>query len=107
MRGETLKGHLDMLVLAAIRDGATHGYAVIERVRAQSGGAFELPEGTIYPVLHRLERAGALKSRWIDAGGRQRRAYALTLAGRRLLLRQQREWTLFARAVASVVGSAS
>ena len=57
MEGEKLKGHLDMIVLAALSAaGSAHGYAVIEEIRRRSGGAFDLPEGTIYPALHRLEQ---------------------------------------------------
>ena len=55
-----LKGHLDMIVLAALSSGPAHGYAVIQEIQRRSGGAFELPEGTIYPALHRLEQAGLL-----------------------------------------------
>jgi PadR family transcriptional regulator, regulatory protein PadR len=64
MEGEMLKGHLDLIVLAALSAGPAHGYAVIEEIRHRSGQAFDLPEGTIYPVLHRLEQAGLLASRW-------------------------------------------
>ena len=63
-----LKGHLDMIVLAALSAaGSAHGYAVIEEIKRRSGGAFDLPEGTIYPALHRLEQAGLLKSSWMTA----------------------------------------
>lgn len=96
-----------MLLLAVIRDGASHGYAMIEALKAQSGGALDLPEGTIYPALHRLERTGAVSSRWSEAVGRRRRVYVLTAAGRRLLDRQQREWNAFARVVTSVIGGGS
>jgi PadR family transcriptional regulator PadR len=60
MEGEILKGHLDMIVLAALAAGPAHGYAVIEEIRRRSGQAFDLPEGTVYPALHRLEQAGLL-----------------------------------------------
>jgi DNA-binding PadR family transcriptional regulator len=106
MRGEALKGHLDMLLLAAVRDGASHGYAIMERMREQSAGMIDLAEGTIYPALHRLEGYGALKSRWTVAGGRRRRLYSLTALGRRLLTQQQRDWRLFARAIRGVLGPA-
>ncbi len=59
MEGDMLKGHLDLIVLAALAPGPAHGYAVIEEIRRKSGEAFDLPEGTIYPALHRLEAAGA------------------------------------------------
>ena len=64
MNAETLKGHLDLLLLAALQPQAAHGYAIAEKLRASSDGTFDLPEGTLYPALHRLERAGLLTSRW-------------------------------------------
>ncbi|MBA3412243.1 MAG: helix-turn-helix transcriptional regulator, partial [Actinobacteria bacterium] len=60
MRSEGVKGHLDLLLLAELDRGPGHGYALIERLRDRSGGAFDFPEGTIYPALHRLERAALL-----------------------------------------------
>src|SRR6202011_1703672 len=86
MEGEMLKGHLDMIVLAALSAGPAHGYAVIEEIKRKSGQAFHLPQGTIYPALHRLEQAGLLVSRWVTAeSGRQRRVYSLTRRGERAL----------------------
>ena len=58
MKGEALKGHLDLLLLAVLLDRPLHGYAIVERLRLLSHGEFDLPEGTIYPALHRLEREG-------------------------------------------------
>src|SRR5688572_25563533 len=107
MNGQVLKGHIEMLLLAAIRDGAAHGYAIIERLRQRSGGAFDLPEGTIYPALHRLEQTGAVRSRWADVGGRQRRVYTLTRSGRRMLTTRERGWALFTMAVGSVLRTSS
>src|SRR4030095_13002508 len=90
MEGEMLKGHLDMIVLAVLAPGPAHGYAVIEEIKRRSGGAFDLPEGTVYPVLHRLEQAGLLEGRWVTAeSGRRRRVYTLTKRGTREL-REQR-----------------
>ena len=66
MRAEILKGHLDLLLLAAVRARPAHGYAVIDELRRRSGGTFDLPEGTVYPALHRLERGGLLASHWSD-----------------------------------------
>src|SRR5436305_197339 len=76
MKAETLKGHLDVLVLAVFRDGPLHGYAVIDALRQRSEGAFELAEGTVYPVLHRLEADGLLASAWTVAAARRRRLAA-------------------------------
>jgi transcriptional regulator len=105
MRGETLKGHLDLLILAAVQSGPRHGYAIIESLRRSSGGVFNLPEGTIYPALHRLERAGLLASKWSDHDGRRRRVYRVSRAGRAALAKQTDEWHTFSRAVAAVVGA--
>lgn len=98
-----LKGHLDMIVLAALAPGPAHGYAVIEEIKRRSAGAFDLPEGTIYPVLHRLEQAGLLAGRWITAdSGRRRRVYELTKRGERALAEQRAVWEQFSDAVGSL-----
>lgn len=102
---EGVKGHLDLLLMSALAAGPGHGYALIERLRDRSGGAFEFPEGTIYPALHRLERAGLLTSRWSTGRARRRRVYSLRRKGRTALRDQLREWRLFARAVERVVGN--
>src|ERR1700751_1126981 len=105
MEGEMLKGHLDMIVLAALSSGPAHGYAVIQEIQRRSGGAFELPEGTIYPALHRLEQAGLLSSHWVTAGsGRQRRVYTLTKSGTRALSDQRALWQRFSEAVGGLLG---
>jgi DNA-binding PadR family transcriptional regulator len=104
MRAETLKGHLDALLLSVVAAGAAHGYAIIEALRERSAGAFDLPEGTVYPALHRLERAGHLSSKWVNAAGRKRRVYALTTKGRRSLSSEQGEWQKFSSAMTAVLG---
>ncbi len=101
MRAETLKGHLDGLVLAILREPA-HGYAVIEELKRRSGGEFALPEGTVYPVLHRLEADGLLESSWSAASGRRRRVYRLTRRGRSALAEQEGAWRRFVVAVEGV-----
>ena len=107
MKAEVLKGHLDLLLLAAVQGRPAHGYAIAETLRARSSGTFKLPDGTLYPALHRLERAGLLASRWSEATGRRRRVYQLTAKGERTLARQHAEWRDFARAVHAIVGGAS
>ena len=102
-----LKGHLDMIVLAALAAGPAHGYAVIEEIRRRSGEAFNLPEGTVYPALHRLEDTGLLSSRWTTAeSGRRRRVYALTKRGERALEDQRTVWRKFSLAIGGLLGSA-
>ena len=107
MKAEQLKGHLDLLLMAALEAGPAHGYAIAETLRTRSGQAFDLSEGTLYPALHRLERAAFLASRWQDHGGRRRRIYQITAKGRRALSRQREEWTAFRMAMGAVVGEQS
>src|SRR5207248_10939913 len=78
MRADLVHGHLDLLVLSVVDAGASYGYAVLEAIRDRSGGAFDLPEGTVYPALYRLEADGLLASEWSQAGGRRRRVYRIT-----------------------------
>lgn len=103
MRAETLKGHLDGLLLAVLADGDTHGYAVIEALRERSEGLLDLPTGTIYPALHRLQRTGLIRSRWDDGAGRRRRVYTLTEAGRKALRDERADWTEFSTAVSRML----
>jgi PadR family transcriptional regulator, regulatory protein PadR len=100
---EELKGHLDGLILAVVAAAPAHGYAIIEELKRRSRGAFALPEGTVYPALHRLERAGLLESGWSKRSGRKRRVYKLTRRGRRQLEARKSEWHEFARAVDAVL----
>jgi PadR family transcriptional regulator len=105
MRSERLKGHLDLLLLSVLSRGPGHGYEVITRLRDRSDGAFELPEGTVYPALHRLEEAGLLASAWHIVAGRRRRIYRLTVAGEAALAEQSQQWSEFSGSVARVLGT--
>ena len=102
MRADLVRGHLEGLLLAVLAGEPAHGYAIIERLEARSGGAFALPEGTIYPALHRLERDGLVSSSWSTHDGRRRRVYKLTARGRRASGAARREWRDFASAVEAV-----
>ena len=102
MRAESLKGHLDGMILAVLGDAPAHGYGLIESLKMRSGGVFDLPEGTVYPALHRLEAEGLLASGWVDAG-RRRRVYRLTRRGRAALAERRSEWERFSRAVDGVL----
>jgi PadR family transcriptional regulator len=103
MRAETLKGHLDGLLLASLEAGPRHGYAIMEALRAGSGGQFDLPTGTVYPALRRLEQAGLIHGTWSEAGGRRRRVYDLTPAGRRMLTAERGTWQQFSAAVTALL----
>ena len=102
MRAEALKGHLDGLILATLQSGPAHGYAVAQALRTRSDGAFDLPEGTLYPALHRLERAGLVTSAWSTQAGRRRRTYRLTRSGGKALEERRSEWRQLANAVEAV-----
>jgi len=103
MNPERLKGHLDGLLLAVVADGPAHGYAVITELARRSAGAFDLPEGTVYPALHRLEAEGLLASGWETVSGRRRRVYRLTHRGRAALGARRGDWRVFAQAVEGVL----
>ena len=104
MRAEALKGHLDGLLLAVLDAGPAHGYAVIESLRVASGGTFDLPTGTVYPALRRLESVGLVTSAWQEpAGERKRRVYRLTAKGVKALAAQRESWQQFAGAVSAVM----
>jgi PadR family transcriptional regulator PadR len=104
MRAEHLKGHLDGLLLAVLEGDPLHGYAIIEALRARSGGALDLPGGTVYPALRRLELAGVVEGVWSEVAGRRRRTYRLTDRGRAALAEERSTWHGFARVVGSVLG---
>jgi PadR family transcriptional regulator PadR len=100
---QVLKGHLDVLLLAALQDGPRHGYAVKEALREGSGGRFDLPTGTVYPALHRLETAGLIAGDWSVVDGRRRRTYRLTPAGERRLHAERSNWRAFAAAITTLL----
>jgi DNA-binding PadR family transcriptional regulator len=96
-------GHLDGMLLAIAADGPVHGYAAAQALAQRSGGVFDLPEGTIYPALHRLERARLLQSGWSTSSGRRRRVYRLTARGKQAVDRARGDWRRFSAAVEAVM----
>src|SRR6476619_6127115 len=107
MRTDLLKGHLDLVLLSCLREGAAHGYLISQRLRERSHGEFELLEGTLYPALHRLEAAGVVSSKWSSGSGRRRRVYQLTRKGGGELARRESEWRQFTSTVNLVLGGMS
>jgi DNA-binding PadR family transcriptional regulator len=100
-----LRGHLDLLLLGTLhRLGPSHGYALIAGLRDESQGAFDLPEGTVYPALHRLERDGLVASHWDTSAPRRRRVYELTAGGAKALAAKRAQWSVFARGVQAIIG---
>jgi PadR family transcriptional regulator len=107
MKPDAVRGHLDGLILAVLEDGPRHGYAIIEALQARSGGRLDLPTGTVYPALRRLERAGLLSGSWSTVAGRDRRTYSLTRAGKHALAGQRADWSEFSTVVEAVLRPAA
>jgi PadR family transcriptional regulator PadR len=103
MANDRLRGHVDLLLLSVLEREDAHGYRLAEAVRERSDGAFDLREGTIYPSLYRLERAGFVSSSWERVEGRRRRVYRLTHRGTEELARHRDDWRYFARAMEAVL----
>jgi DNA-binding PadR family transcriptional regulator len=103
MQTDQVKGQLELLLLGVLRSGPRHGYAVISELRDLTQGMFDLPEGTVYPALHRLQDGGLLASDWEHVAGRRRRVYRLTDGGRRALSTEKQRWRSFAAAVDAVL----
>lgn len=83
------------LVLAILKEGESYGYAIIKRVEQLSKGKLRWSDGMLYPVLHRLERNGLIKSNWgKSSSGRKRKYYNLTKQGAKELSQQQAQWKI-------------
>lgn len=81
------------IVLAILAEQDSYGYAILQRVRARSGGRLEWTDGMLYPVLHRLERLGLVLARWeLADNGRRRKYYRITPEGRQRLAEERRQW---------------
>jgi DNA-binding PadR family transcriptional regulator len=100
---DAFSGHVDLLLLSVLERGPDHGYALIDALRHRSGGVFDLAEGTVYPALYRLERAGLVASTWREVAGRRRRVYRLTRRGGEALRRRRSEWREQVRALEAVL----
>jgi PadR family transcriptional regulator PadR len=103
MKADVLRGHLDALLLAVLDGRKLHGYAIIEALQLRTDGVLDLPTGTVYPALRRLERAGYLDSEWDVVSGRKRRTYKLTRAGQKALAAERTEWREFTAVIGGVL----
>jgi DNA-binding PadR family transcriptional regulator len=95
-----------MLLLASLKAGPAHGYALSASLRQQSSGALEIMEGSLYPALHRLEEAGMVGSVAETADGRRRRRYEITDLGEARLAEETRSWEVFKTVVDNVLREA-
>ena len=100
-------GNTSMLVLALLRGREMYGYEIIEELDRRSENVFRLKEGTLYPILHTLERDRLVTAREAQTpAGRVRRYYRITAAGLRSLEEREREWNTYSRAVTAVLSGA-
>lgn len=101
---QLLKGTIPLLVLHLLAQADLYGYQLIKAVVAASGGVFTFSEGTLYPVLHALERDGHLRAYWRDSDtGRKRKYYAITPSGRIELAQRRKGWRAFSGAIEAVL----
>jgi DNA-binding PadR family transcriptional regulator len=109
IHGDKLRGHLENLVLAALRKGDAHGFEILKRLEAAGSGALRLKEGSLYPALYRLEAEGLVKAAWEKSGGARRgprrRIYRLTAKGGKRLEQSREEWDVFARVIGGILGA--
>lgn len=105
LRLDLPQGTLDLLILKAVSLEPQHGWAISERIRDVSHAALQIPQGSLYPALHRLERRGWISATW-DVSDNNRRAkyYELTAAGRRQLKTEAEDWKRLTTAVSLVLG---
>jgi transcriptional regulator len=106
-KADLLQGTLDMLVMRAVADEPLHGYALVHRLKLISGGRLNVPQGSLYPALHRLENQGVLKAEWHDTpSGREAKFYRLTAKGRKRLASEVADWKELSIAIALALGLA-
>jgi len=95
LRKELVAAAAEPLILSLLDRGESYGYAIIQDVKARSGGKMEWTDGMLYPVLHRLEQRGLIQSRWGESdSGRKRKYYSIKEAGRRAMQQHHEQWSL-------------
>jgi PadR family transcriptional regulator, regulatory protein PadR len=103
---DILPGTLDMLILKAVLPEPLHGYGVLLRIRQVSGNALEIPQGSLYPALYRLEHHGLIAAAWGQSeNNRRAKYYTLTAAGRRRLRQEAAGWNRLASAIATALNT--
>ena len=106
-KAEFLKGTLDMLILKVVASGPIHGYAISQRIQQISQDFFQVPQGSLYPALHRLEERGWLDAEWKDSStGREAKFYKLTRKGRKQLETEVLHWEQLSDAVSLILRTA-
>jgi len=103
---ELLPGTLDMLILKAVSLKPLHGYGVLQRIKQISGDALDIPQGSLYPALYRLEHQELIAAEWgVSENNRKAKYYSVTVAGRRRLREEEAGWNRLATAIASALNT--
>ena len=98
------QGTLDLLILKVVALGAVHGYAIAQRLEQVSRGVVQVPQGSLYPALHRLENRGLLAANWEETeSGREAKFYRLTRKGRTQLETEAASWQRLIEAIGLVL----
>src|SRR5215475_8873366 len=109
INGDTLRGHLETMILSTLEQGEAHGLEILRRLEDAGCGLLRLKEGSLYPALYRLEAAGEVQAVWeAEPHGRRgarRRIYQLTAQGKRTLTRGRVEWQQFVRILGGIMGA--
>lgn len=101
---DLLRGTLDLLILRVLELQALHGIAIADRIRQVTGGTFDVPAGSLFPALHRLEQEGWIAGEWSTTeDGRRIKSYSLTTAGKKQLAAEKRQWDRIVKAVGQVL----
>ena len=104
-KSDLLQGTLDMLILKTLAGEPLHGYAIAQRIGQVSRALLQVPQGSLYPALHRLDNRGLLAADWTETDtGRQAKVYKLTRKGRQQLEREVADWRRLSEAIALVLG---
>lgn len=101
---ELLKGSTNLLVLSVLENENMYGYEMIKKIKTKSENLFEFQEGTLYPILHKLEEKGFISSYWDEVSGKKRKYYSITDEGKKQLKSKKEEWKEFSTRVNQVIG---
>lgn len=102
---EFLTGTVSVLILSFLAERSMYGYEMLQEAERRSARAFQLKEGTLYPALRQMERAGLIKGAWRESDtGRRRKYYSLTSKGRQRAESKRRQWTAISIAMQALLG---
>ena len=101
---ELLRGSTNLLILSVLEKENLYGYQMIKKLKMKSENVFEFQEGTLYPILHKLEADGAISSYWDETGSKKRKYYTITKEGKKHLKDKKEEWETYRDGVTNVLG---